>query len=431
MRLLPLLLILAFLPAAAAQGVDPYGVHVGLSEDGASLTVAWFTRQPAESTVTVKDAAGNEATFTGESTLLPQGALWSHEVALSGVAPGSNATYSIAGGASDVPLHIPRADAGARLVFIGDMGVNEDAAANIGRIAALAPDAVLHVGDISYAEGDPAVWDAWFTQVEPVARATPWLPALGNHETYIVPSGVESLVTGQLPTRGPINPEVEATKARFQLPGDELSWSWTVGGVHVVSIDTFWTSFAPGAPEALWLAEDLAANADADWTIVFLHEPPYSSNMAHGSSEDVRAVLAPIVEAAGVDLVIAGHDHHYERTWPLRGDAVVKNSTAGAGTIYMVTGGGGASLYTELAEPQPEWSAARAPEFHVTLVEANATRLTVTAVLPDGGVMDTFAIEKPSQPAPLVVPPPLETSLAPLVAAAALAVGVAFARRRR
>lgn len=393
MRAAVLVLVL-LVPAAVAQAPEtgPFGFHLGLSADGDALALQWFTRIESPTHAEVRTAAGSEAgSYDGSSELLPQGGEYVHSVELKGLVPGEY-EYEV-DGAEPVAFRVPGAGLDVRLAFLADQGVGTEAAAVTALIADQEVDAVLHAGDIAYAEGDPTRWDAWFEQVEGVAASRPWLPALGNHETYyFVP------IQAFVPLYGQPNPEFEAARARFSLPNDEVFWSWDVGPVHVVAIDTFWTDLTEQSPEAAWLATDLAEAADAPWTVVVFHDPPFSSGANHGSNEALRAVLAPIFEANGVDLVVNGHDHTYERTWPLEGDSPVATASPfvrGAGPVYVVSGGGGAELY-EFQDQQPPWSAVRAREHHALIVDANATTLVARAVKPDGGVLDTFTIQAPA-----------------------------------
>jgi hypothetical protein len=67
-----------------------------------------------------------------------------------------------------------------------------------------------------------------------------------------------------------------------------------------------------------WLEKELAASG-SDWKIVFFHHPLYSSGETHGSSSELRNVLEPIFLRYSVSLVLAGHEHFYERIKPQHG----------------------------------------------------------------------------------------------------------------
>jgi 3',5'-cyclic AMP phosphodiesterase CpdA len=120
-----------------------------------------------------------------------------------------------------------------------------------------------------------------------------------------------------------------------------------------------------------------AANKDM-MVVMFLHYPPYSSGY-HGSDEAVQGPIRALARTHGVELVVAGHDHDYERTKPMDG------------TTYIVSGSAGAPI--RAVKPQP-FSAALRTEPHYVLVDAESDRLTVRAVNLAGDVFDTYVIER-------------------------------------
>jgi 3',5'-cyclic AMP phosphodiesterase CpdA len=64
-----------------------------------------------------------------------------------------------------------------------------------------------------------------------------------------------------------------------------------------------------------WLENELKASG-SDWKICFFHHPIYSSGEKHGSNVEVRSVLEPLLVKYGVDVVLSGHEHFYERIKP-------------------------------------------------------------------------------------------------------------------
>ncbi|HEV8361043.1 MAG TPA: purple acid phosphatase, partial [Candidatus Thermoplasmatota archaeon] len=310
---------------------------------------------------------------------------------------------------------------GITIAALGDMGTTAQSRAALQAIQGLAPDLILHAGDISYAEGDPVAWKSWFDLVEPVAATRPWVVALGNHETY----------TAAVASAGAASPEIALFRQRFGLPGNELYYSFDWAGVHVVALDTFSGDAASveapiAADEVAWLEGDLAAHRDAPWTIAVLHEPAYSSNAFHGSSARVQQALVPVLEEGGVDLVIQAHDHAYERSLPLSGGAPAED-----GVVYVTTGGGGESLYTQWQEPSPTWSAVHAAVYHVLEIHVT-TDVLEGRVVPTAGdaFADAFRIVHATstpEPGPPRASPAPDAAVPLAVAALALLV----LRRRR
>jgi acid phosphatase type 7 len=167
-------------------------------------------------------------------------------------------------------------------------------------------DVIIHTGDLAYDNGTIGQFeDNVFGVYYDLLRNVPMFPAAGNHD-------VETLQGAPF-------------RDVFALPsaGNQKWYAFDWGRIHFVALDTE----ADYRTQAAWLDRDLAAT-ELPWKIVYLHKPPYSSG-THGSDMALRAALAPIVERHHVQLLLAGHDHDYERMVPQNGVA------------YIVTGGGG------------------------------------------------------------------------------------------
>lgn len=402
MRRLTLVALLLLAPTAAAA---PEQVHLGLRDADAlaGYTLSWVETDPAVTPAVTFHAPDGDVALDAVRILGPTPSVV-YEARLPPLAPGTNATYDIDGRA--FPLRVPAAADAVRFVALGDMGVTREAGAAVTAIEGVAPDLVLHVGDVSYAGGDPNTWKAWFDLVEPVAASVPWVPALGNHEGDVLGTATDEAAV--------VDPAEQAVfRQRFPQPAATFWHSYDLGGVHFVALDTFSQLTMP-PDEAAWLAADLAAAKEAAWIVAYFHEPPYSSNTAHGSSPRAYDAFAAILEEGGVDLVLTGHDHSYERTHLVRGGEVVSRDNVtwkGNGTRYVVTGGGGAGLYTTFVDPQPAWSATRAAIHHVVEVTAAPDRLELRVLPTDGDAYaDSFAILRATSadapPADAPVPAP-------------------------
>lgn len=406
MRVAVLLGLVLLVPIAAAA---PEQVHLGLPTDGpaTALSVLWLDTDPqADPTVRLVGPEG-ERSFTGRRVDGPS-AGFAFEARLDPLTPGATYEYSLGG--RSFSFQAPAAEAAPfTLLALGDMGIGAEARKTVQRALDADPALVLHAGDVSYAEGDPVAWAEWFGLVEPAAATRPWVTALGNHETY---TGSSLMGIAGVPSPA----EVAFYKQRFGLPGNELWYSFDWQGAHIVALDTF-SDRSIRAEEVSWLEEDLASHADAPWTIVFLHEPPWSSN-EHGSSQRVQDAFVPLFEENGVDLVIAAHDHGYERTIPMNG------------VTYVVTGGGGESLYADWKTPAPEWSAARGAAYHALRLDVSPDAIVGTVL--SENLTDSFRIDRAPRSGEVSgavaggAPVP---ALAPLGVVVAL-VAVALARRR-
>ena len=131
-----------------------------------------------------------------------------------------------------------------------------------------------------------------------------------------------------------------------------------------------------GSEQIRWLQGALAVST-APWKVAAMHHPPYSSG-GHGSDIAVRETVEPLFIEYGVDLVLTGHDHHYERTLPLGGVTYV---VSGAGSKLRGTG---TSDFTAVAENQLQFM----------IVEATADVIRLRAIGVGGVVIDEFSLER-------------------------------------
>jgi hypothetical protein len=242
-------------------------------------------------------------------------------------------------------------------------------------------DLAIHVGDIVYDGGVCTTansgWNqyirAYFDLYEPTLGHTPLYPSIGNHELNGGACGYQSYT------------DVYALPANAPPGAAEEYYSFDWANAHFVALDTS-QSYAPDSAQYQWLVADLATTTQP-WTFVFFHYPAYSSG-PHGSEAEVQAHLVPLLEAHSVDVVFAGHDHHYERTCPIK--AGVCTAPAVGGVVYWVTGGAGAPLYPASGA----WFTAYvASVHHYLLVSVNDCRLQFDAVNTAGVVFDTYTLD--------------------------------------
>ncbi|MBI4260779.1 MAG: metallophosphoesterase [Actinobacteria bacterium] len=218
-------------------------------------------------------------------------------------------------------------------------------------------DALVTTGDNVYEDGHPDEFDrAWrqpYGWVE--ERGIPVIASLGNHDV-----------------------KTDDGEPVMELLGMPHRWyERSAGPVDILVLD----SNDPFSQEqAEWLEERLAAST-APWQLVILHHPP-NSCADHGSDLQVRAVWLDDLEEGGADLVLAGHDHVYQRFAPIDG------------VTHVVTGGGGAELYDVRACPEgtPEPAAFDDREHHFLYLTITPDRIRGTAVSAAGRVLDSFSI---------------------------------------
>lgn len=242
-----------------------------------------------------------------------------------------------------------------RLGVVGDVGVEGErvdatAAAMADASAWRRYDALVLLGDNVYPRGDPDQLDE--TVFEPFGPlldgGTDLWPILGNHD---VMDGHRSANIDALGMPGPWYAEHVDDVLFLALDSNDLS------------------------PEQLeWLDRTLAGTR-ATWRIIALHHPPYSAGY-QGSSLDARRLVSPIAERHGVQLVLSGHEHDYERSRPIRG------------VTYVVSGAGAETRRTG----EEEFTAAAWSWHHFVDIGIHADRLVVRAVNQDGRVFDEVVI---------------------------------------
>lgn len=385
-----------------AQAATPRGIHVSLGADAArTATIAWFTDGLDDPGTTVSygptEALGSLATGT---TVQATGVtVLTHEVSLKDLAPGARVYYRVWGDDEIRSFHTsPLGRAPFRFTVFSDHGRQPQSQTTTGLAMAEQPDLHLMAGDLSYANSDFPDWDTWFDQIQPFASTVPLMPAPGNHE-------YETGGTGSFRTR-------------FALPGAEQYYSFDYANVHFLVLTSdraTATGEAIAASQIAFAENDLRdaflrkSQGLIDFTVVVQHHPLYA-NMEGGVVDGMLERQAnpylisweePLLHRYQVDLVIAGHNHHYERLKPMaaghptQGGARDYQAPTG-GFIEVITGGGGQSLYS-FRDPNDFWpaSAARAKRFHFLRFDVNGKTMSMTALASDGDdprVIDTFTL---------------------------------------
>lgn len=372
---------------ATAPGATPAQVTRGpylQQATPASVVVRWRTDVATDSRVRYGDAPSG-LTFTADDFAPTT----EHVVELSGLEPETTYFYAVGTSGGDLaggdagtffvtppPAGTPRA---IRVWVIGDSGTaNADARAV--RDAYLSftgtrhTDLWLTLGDNAYSTGTDAEYQAALFDTYPSLLATSvvW-PAFGNHDGGSADAATQS---------GPyfdVFTLPAAAEAGGVASGTEAYYSFDHANVHFVVLDSHGSDRSPGGAMRLWLAADLAAT-DADWVIATWHHAPYTRGSHDSDLElplvEMRENLVPVLEDGGVDLVLAGHSHSYERSFLLDGYYGTSETLDGS----MIVDGGDGEAAGDGAYAKP--TAGRGPhEGAVYVVAGSAGRL-------GGGALD-------------------------------------------
>eukprot|EP01123_Difflugia_compressa_P012083 TRINITY_DN5046_c1_g1_i1.p1 TRINITY_DN5046_c1_g1~~TRINITY_DN5046_c1_g1_i1.p1 ORF type:complete len:224 (-),score=34.59 TRINITY_DN5046_c1_g1_i1:8-679(-) len=189
------------------------------------------------------------------------------------------------------------------------------------------------------------------------------------------------------------------TYKRFKMPwaaeSDIWWYSFNYGNLHFAVL-SFEHNFTQNSPQWVWLNNDLTSvdRSSTPWVILCTHRPFYSSGDAPSDqvmSDHFRSEMEDLIYQNGVDLVLAGHYHNYERTCP-----VYKGNCVEKGPIHVVAGTAGIEIGDQWDYPPPSWSMFRMANFgHVHFTAHNSTSLEFVFVgCNDGTVHDTFWINK-------------------------------------
>lgn len=416
-------------PAGIARG--PYLQSMTTN----SVIVRWRTTQAAQSKVYFGTNPNQLTPVVTDTTSRTE-----HTVALTGLQPNTRYHYAlgdgtdiISGGLDHSFVTFPTAPKPTRLWVIGDSGsASAQAKAVYDQYLAFAgsrdTDVWLMLGDNAYGSGTDSEYQrAVFEMYPELLRQTAVWSTMGNHETYSSdPNGQHAYFNiFNFPTAG---------QAGGVPSGNEYYYSFDYGNIHVICLDSEESARNPGGPMLTWLEQDLAANTK-DWTIAMWHSPPYTKGShdsdntfdSAGRMQDMRANVLPILESYGVDLVLCGHSHNYERSFLMEGHfgfsdsltpamlvdsgsgrvdetgAYVKPTSgpdANRGTVYIVAGSSGWATFVT----------GRHPIMHTALLEMGSLvldidgdRLDAKFLRETGTIDDYFTILKTPSVEPLRV----------------------------
>ena len=407
-----------------------------------AMTLRWRTNIPTDSRVQYGTLQGSLSQTVSDANLTTE-----HELRLTGLVGGTKYFYSV--GSTNQALagndanhfFVTSPNVGQagpyRFWILGDSGT-ADANAQAVRNAYLNyngstyTNLLLMLGDNAYDTGTDANYQtAVFNMYPSVLRQTPLWSTIGNHDTAQSTNPPSSLPYFQMFTL-PTDAEAGGVAS-----GTEKYYSFTYGNIHFICLDSMTSSRATNGAMVTWLQNDLAQNIQP-WVIAFWHHPPYTKGSHNSDTEtqlaEMRTNVLPVLESWGVDLVLSGHSHSYERSFLIDGhygtsgtftSAMKKNPGGGRenidgaytksalspnvpneGAVYAVAGSSGKISGGTLNHPAMFISLNNLGSM---VLDVNNDRLDAKFLRENGTIADYFTMIKGAAPA---LPPGAPTGLA-------------------
>lgn len=295
-------------------------------------------------------------------------------------------------------------------------------------------NAWILLGDNAYSFGKDEEYQAKFFNIykDGLLKKSPLFPAPGNHdyhdERFSADHAQQSKEVAyydifSMPTKGESGGLPSHTQAFY---------SFDIGNIHFLSLDSHGEEdrtpsrlFDTLGRQVRWVKQDLEANKNKDWVVVYWHHPPYSMGSHNSDTETqmrkIRENFIPILERYGVDLILCGHSHSYERSKLMQGHFglqksfdpnkhLLSNSSGkfdgsenscpyikdetNKGTVYVVSGSAGALDHTQTTFPHDALPFADVSVGGASIFEVEGNRLDFKWISTDGKIRDKFTIMK-------------------------------------
>ncbi len=400
-----------------------------------SVVIKWRTNTATNSRVIYGLTQASQINTVSESASTTE-----HEVEVTGLNSDTKYYYSI-GNSTDLlsvsalqyfyTMPPPNASREYNFWVVGDCGsANDDQRfvrnAYQNHIGTTRMYGMIMLGDNAYDFGtDGQYQGAIFNNMyEDIICNTPMWPTPGNHDYY---SGADAATqTGPyydiftLPKSGELGGLASNTEAYY---------SYNIGNVHFISIDSYDSGRDSNNTMGTWLKQDLQNNHQ-EWTVAYWHHAPYTKGShdsdnpfpwLDGELPEMREELLPMLERYGVDLILCGHSHSYERSMLINGHygesssfnashqidngsgdfitdcPYIKNteiSEANKGTVYTVLGVSGKTSGTASGWPHPIMHTASVDHLGSMILTVKENRLDAKFLTSTNTIFDQFTIIK-------------------------------------
>lgn len=403
---------------------DPQQIHIAYGDEPCeSMTITWSTNNETPPPTVIFGPEGLSEKVEGITTRFVDTGKearvqYVHRVKLTGLKPATKYVYKCGSelGWSDQFSFRTANDStnwSPKILLYGDMGVTNNRALPLLKreVEKENVDSIIHVGDFAYNMDDDngRVGDDFMRQIQPLAANVPYMVCPGNHERAY---------------------NFTQYRMRFSMPGntESLFYSFNLGPAHFISIDTeayYYPEFGvwPLVNQWNWLINDLKeANKRENrqkrpWIIVYGHHPMYCSNLwiddcslkttktrvgiPNKKNNWYEYGLEEIFYNAGVDIEFWGHEHSYERLYPMYDYTVKKGSKKdpynNPKAPVHITSGIAGSRYrsTYFSFIRPSWSAFRSTEYGYTQIHVhNTTHINIKQITVKKKVIDDVWLVK-------------------------------------
>jgi predicted phosphodiesterase len=278
---------------------------------------------------------------------------------------------------------------------VGDWGCTPISRNTVNNIVSKDPELVLGLGDYSYE--DKA--NCWLQLINPIDHKMKIV--IGNHDNRKYATNVTSYPSPLL---------LQQYMDHFNL--SKQFYSFNYENVHFIAMSTE-APYDYNSEQYKFVKNDLAetvTNANIHWIVAFYHRLAYSSPSLLDSLPDFRDIFHPLFAKYNVDLVMQGHSHNYQRSFPIEfnnsstskpiiTDYNVTNYLNPRGQIFTITGTGGAYDYHKFTEPAAKYIATQFNAYGYLNIDIinNGTKLIGTFYNNNGSINDKFTIFKSQQ----------------------------------
>ncbi|MFI5128422.1 MAG: purple acid phosphatase family protein [Chitinophagales bacterium] len=295
-------------------------------------------------------------------------------------------------------------------------------------------NAWILLGDNAYNDGSDMEYQAKFFNIfqDKLLKKYPVFPNPGNHDYHDV----------DFTANYAQNNHSTAYYQNFSMPvngegggvasHNKAFYSFDLGNIHFLSLDSYgkeeskYFLFDTLGPQVQWVKKDLEANRNKEWVIAFFHYPPYSMGTHNSDSDGIMSAIRQnfigILERYGVDLIICGHSHVYERSGLINNYfgkeadydekkyslspstglyngsknscPYIKGASPDHGTVYVVSGTSSYVGKPDTSFPHAAMRYSNATDAGAGMLEVQENRLDFKWICADGVIRDQFTLMK-------------------------------------